>query len=113
MVNNPQFPHSCKVSRFEPDPNDQYADANEIVILDGVCQNQINNDGSVSWKESVVYSDCTSYLPLSTYINGFVKSGDYIEVNDNVRVIKGTVVQFEKGNIGIRIWFDGLNGSPK
>lgn len=113
MVNNPQFPHSCKVSRFEADPNDQYAEPTELVILEGVCQNQISAVGDTAWKEGVLYSDYTAYLPLDTEIEGFVKKGDMIEVNDNVRTLKGTVIQFEKGNIGIRIWFDSLNGSPQ
>ena len=113
MVNNPQFPHSCRVSRFEADPDDQYAEPTETIILEGLCQNQINEVGDTVWKEGVLYSDYTAYLPLYTEMTGFVKKGDMIEVNDNVRILKGTVVQFEKGNIGIRIWFDGLNGSPK
>ena len=113
MVNNPQFPHSCKVSRFKADPNDQYAEPTETIILEGVCQNQINEVGDTIWKESVLYSDYTAYLPIDTEVIGAVKKGDQIEVNDNVRILKGTVIQFEKGNIGIRIWFDGLNGSPK
>lgn len=113
MVNNPQFPHSCKVTRSVKDPDDQYAPATTKTILEGICQNQVNAMGDTTWKEGVLYSDFTSYLPLDTVIDGFVMQGDTIEVNDNTRVIKGTVIQFEKGNIGIRIWFDGLNGSPK
>lgn len=110
MVNNPQFPHSCKVSRFEPDPDDQYADPTEKVVINGICQNQINEVGDTIWKEKVLYSDYTAYLPLETDMNGFVQKGDSITVIDSIRTVKGIVTQFEKGNIGIRIWYDETIG---
>lgn len=113
MVNNPKFPHWCKVIRSVKDPDDQYAPATIKTILEGVCHNQIDQNGSTVWKEGVLYSDSIAYLPLTTMIDGFVMQGDTIEINDNTRIIKGMVIQFEKGNLGIRIWHDGLNGSPQ
>lgn len=109
-MKNPQFPHWCKVFRFEKNPLDQYADSTLKVVLEGVCQNQLNAVGDTIWRQNVLYSDYTAYLPINTVIDGFVKQGDSIEVKDGSRTILGIVTQFERGNLGIRIWFDNQNG---
>lgn len=120
MVDNPQFPHRCIITRLEQsDPNDAYSPMIENIILESLCQNQVNEVGDTIYKEGQLFSDYTTYLPIyqdkeeliETMPRGLVlKKGDTITIQDNIRELKLEIAQFEKGNIGIRIWSNGNKG---
>jgi len=119
MVNE-RFPHTIKVTRVEenPDYNPSFGDGEPnttTVIMDSVCQNQIGNNGDTSVQSKALISDYIAYVPYEGFgEDSFgdrgkapkVKRADFVEVDDGLRVIKGTVRQFEAGNLGMRIWWN-------
>lgn len=120
MVND-RFPHTVKVSRIteNPDYNPSFGNDEEqieTVIFESVCQNQLDTNGDTTNREGAKLSDYTIYAPYPDYSDDnplgdrskspHIKRDDDLELNDGVRVIKGRVVQFEAGNLGIRIWWN-------
>jgi hypothetical protein len=112
MVNE-RFPHTVKITRVteNPDYNPSFGDGEESIveeIFNSVCQNQIGANGNTSEPEGAFLSDYIIYAPYAGDRKDCpeVKRSDKVEMNDGVRLIKGTVSQFEAGNLGIRIWWN-------
>lgn len=120
MVNE-RFPHTVKVSRIteNPDYNPSFGNDEEqieTVIFESVCQNQIGGGGDTTEPQGAKLSEYTIYAPYPNHSEDnpigdrtqspLVKRDDEVEMNDGVRTIKGRVVQFEAGNLGIRIWWN-------
>lgn len=121
-MNNPQYPHRCRVVRRKksddnyPDPEDPYGSLDTpsspeyIPVLDSICQNQIGTSGDTPRKEGVLDSDYCVYVPLPTI---YIAKDDLIEIFDTERTIRGRVKQFEPGNLGMRIWVDEDSAAKK
>ena len=111
MVNNPQFPHGCVVSRKILNTTVYPPTETDVVVLASSCQNQINSGGGTSAVSGMYVSDYTCFIPLQYDINGnevvtFIDVDDAIKVVDKSRVIIGRIKQTEPGNLGIRVWYN-------
>lgn len=86
-INNPKYPHTCKIYRMEGAT--QFALGEEIVLYEGVCRKEPNTSIRNFYKDNVPKSDYRISIP------GFVVnilSGDMIDVKDRSREYKSLMV---------------------
>ena len=111
MVNNPQFPHGCVVSRKILNTTIYPPTETDVVVLASSCQNQINSGGGTNSYNGMYNSEYVCFIPLQYDINGnevvpFIDIDDKIVVSDKSRTIIGRIKQTEAGNLGIRVWYN-------
>lgn len=96
---NPQFPHKCVITRETKEEG--YRPATVIItLLKSACGYRTEKVSEVSGGQVAEY--CISLPKHGVYI----KKNDAIEVTDNIRTIKGTVIKSTSGNLGSNIWFN-------
>ena len=70
MVNNPQFPHGCVVSRKILNTTVYPPTETDVVVLASSCQNQINSGGGTNSYNGMYNSEYVCFIPLQYDING-------------------------------------------
>lgn len=86
-VNNPPFPHTCKVYRISRETS--FEDGSETVLYEGECNKYGSSSLRTFTKNNVVKSDYAINIP--GLIKGIV-AGDLVDVTDYGESLKARVV---------------------
>ncbi len=96
MVNNPRFPHTCKIYRMtEATPFDP---GTEVVIYEGECRKYTNTS---KFNEVVI-----SKYGLSIPGTISMKVGDLLSVTDSTGTYDSSVLEVNAGNLGTTVFFN-------
>lgn len=106
MVNNPRFPHWCKIYKLEG--CDAWSDGEEVVIYEGECRKWNNDSLRNFYKETSAgrVSDadyCVSVPPTKEPI----KLGYLIDVEDKIgKIERVAILDVYMGNLGTNIYIN-------
>lgn len=101
-VNNPKYPHTCKVYRIEGAT--QFKQGAEVLLYEGVCRKESNTSIRNFYKDNVPKGDYRISIP------GFVESicsGDMIDVTDRSRSYNAVLItECHVSNMGTELFIN-------
>lgn len=97
-INNPRFPHTCKVYRPTSNPDPFGGGGGEETVYEGVCRKYTN---TAKFNE-VIVSEYGISIPQIIQI----KVGYLIQVTDYMGTFDGNVVKVVPSNMGMQILFN-------
>lgn len=100
-VNNPQYPHTCTVTRETLGGTNSKPTRVPSTVLISDCRFYPDNSGSE--KGGVKKAD---YKVSLAEITVALKIGDKIACTDSIRTVTGEIKLWHIGNLGANIWFD-------
>jgi hypothetical protein len=92
-MNNPRFPHTCKISRQTGDAQD--GDLTDNLIYNGSCRKELDKFNDSHYQNTANTSQWILSLPIEVK----VLFGDTVLVDDGIADIKGVVSDWEVTNI--------------
>ena len=101
-INNPRFPHTCKVYRMEGETS--FSDGSEVLLYQGECRKESSTSLRTFKTDNVVKGDYALYVPGT--VTGIL-AGDLIDVTDRNGTYKRCMVtECYAGNLGTTVFFN-------
>ena len=103
---NPRFPHKIKVSRTTVNRDVNPPTSVTAKFFEGECRNFPSKSGGTGITDGAFVSDYMVSMPPNEVE---FKTGDTVEITDNIKTFAGVIVNSYNGNLGCIIWHNGLS----
>lgn len=103
MVDNPRWPHKCKIYRLSVATN--WEDGKESILYEGMCRKYGNTSiRTFQGNSGVIKADYALSIPGQ--LSG-INPGDLVDVTDYNCIVKSALVtDCHSGNLGTTVYFN-------
>lgn len=104
MIDNPRFPHKCKILRYSPSKNPLEDEEEGVVVYEGICRGFDKLTTSVSGEVLSSYRGLSLPIKQNEWTSETIpQEGDRLLLDRGVYIEHGEVIDRMPGNLGTHL----------